>query len=91
MRTRSYSGKEKEAAIRARYREKERRKYARDEADGVGRSSEDIWKSRDRKVEWGQAFTSLFPKFEGTDEEWNQMERLNRRLAAAEAARRDQS
>lgn len=72
MRTRSYGDKEKQELIRARYREKERRKYARDE---IGKSSEDVWKSRDKKIEWGEAFNAPFPELKGSDEDWNRRER----------------
>jgi len=75
MRTRGYGDREKQAAIKARYREKERRKYGKEE---LGNSSEDVWKSRDKKVEWGQAFKTPFPEFVGSDEEWNRLERENR-------------
>ena len=51
MRMRSKTGKSKEDMIRARYREKEWKKY------GPGMpSSEDVWESRDRKVEPGSVF-----------------------------------
>ncbi|KAF4631607.1 hypothetical protein G7Y89_g6524 [Cudoniella acicularis] len=76
MRTRSYGDKEKEEAIKEHYRTTERRKYPRD-VKGAG--SEDIWKSRDQKVEWGQAFNVPHPEFDGTDEEWNEQERARRR------------
>lgn len=75
MRTRSFGAREKQEAIRARYREKEKTKYGRGE---FGKSSEDVWKSRDKKLEWGEAFKTPFPEFKGTDEEWNQMEREQR-------------
>lgn len=75
MRTRTHGDREKQEAIKARYRDKVARKYPRGE---FGRSSEDVWKSRDKKVEWGEAFKTPFPEFKGTDEEWNRMERENR-------------
>lgn len=51
MRMRSKTGKVKEDMIRARYREKEWKKY------GPGKpSSEDVWESRERKVEPGSVF-----------------------------------
>lgn len=75
MRTRAFGDREKQEAIRARYREKEKRKYGRDE---FGKSSEDVWKSRDTKVELGKAFNTPFPDFSGTDEEWNRVERETR-------------
>jgi hypothetical protein len=85
MRTRGLGGKEKEEAIRARYREKERVRYGREgkrnlESEDVGRSSEDIWKSRGKKMGWGEAFNQPFPpQFAGSDEEWNRLERERRR------------
>jgi len=79
MRTRSYSAKEKEDAIKERYRMKERIKYGRDE---VGKSSEDIWRSREKKMEWGEAFSIPFPDFEGDDEDWNRRERERRAIIA---------
>lgn len=52
MRTKSQTGPVKEELVRARYREKEYRKY------GPGKpSSEDVWDSRDRKLEPGEAFS----------------------------------
>lgn len=85
MRTRGYGDKEKQEAIRARYREKERTRYGRVEkgdleSEDLGRSSEDVWKSRERKLEWGDAFNKPFPpQFEGSDEEWNSLERQRRK------------
>jgi len=71
MRTRGYGEKEKETAIREHYREKERMKYAKE----LGKeSSEDVWRSRDKKLEWGEAFHLPLPKLEETDEEWNRKE-----------------
>lgn len=85
MRTRTLGREMKEEAIRGRYREKERMKYGREgkddlEKENTGRSSEDIWKSRDKKMEWGKPFSTPFPPpFEGTTEEWNAFERERRR------------
>jgi hypothetical protein len=83
MKTRTAGGAEKEQAIRERYRQKERAKYGgveKGNLDGdVGRSSEDVWKSREKKMEWGEAFNKPFPRFEGSDEEWNIIERERRR------------
>ncbi|CAL3966547.1 hypothetical protein PZA11_003167 [Diplocarpon coronariae] len=71
MRTRTYPEKEKQKAIKEHYRQRESAKYAK----ALGReSSEDVWRSRERKMEWGKAFTTPFPKFEGTDEEWRKRE-----------------
>ena len=75
MRTRSYGDREKQEAIRGRYREKERWRYGSGE---FGKSSEDVWKSRDKKMEWGEPFSAPFPEFSGTDEEWNRLERERR-------------
>jgi len=47
----------------------------------IGRSSEDIWRSRETKVGWGEAFRVPVPG-EGDekidDEEWNQRESIRR-------------
>lgn len=84
MRTRTHGEKEKAEAIRSRYRDKERMKYGRGkshdlESEDAGRSSEDIWKSRERMVEWGEAFNKSFPSFQGNDEEWNAKEKERRK------------
>lgn len=72
MRTRGYSDREKEAAIKEHYRRKETMKYAKN----LGKeSSEDVWKSREKKLEWGEAFNVPFPEFDGSDEEWNRQQR----------------
>jgi hypothetical protein len=75
MRTRGYSDTEKEAAIKDHYRKKETMKYAKTLGKG---SSEDIWKSREKKLEWGEAFNVPFPDFR-SDEEWNRQVREWRR------------
>lgn len=76
MRTRTYSSPEKENAIKEHYRQKESRKYDK----GLGReSSEDVWKPRERKLEWGAAFNKEFEEFEGSDEEWRDQQRRWRR------------
>jgi hypothetical protein len=79
MKTRSGSGPEKENAIKEYYRKKEGTKYSKE----LGKeSSEDVWKSRDRKVEWGEAFNQPFPPvFGGGDEEWRRMELAARRAS----------
>ncbi|KAH8812028.1 hypothetical protein F5884DRAFT_784156 [Xylogone sp. PMI_703] len=76
MRTRGYTGTDKEEMIRKHYREREKRRYGKEE--GPGRSSEDVWKSRDKKLEWGEAFNVPEPAWYGTDEEWNQVEKDRR-------------
>jgi Protein of unknown function (DUF3128) len=76
MRTRGYSDREKEAAVKEHYRRKETMKYAKI----LGKeSSEDVWKSREKKLEWGEAFNVPFPEFDGSDEEWNRQEIERRR------------
>jgi hypothetical protein len=76
MRTRGYSDREKEDAIKDHYKRKETTKYAK----SLGKeSSEDVWKSRERKLEWGEAFNVSFPEFDGSDEEWNRQQREWRR------------
>ena len=80
MRTRTFSANEKEEAIRERYREKERMRYERREGEDLTapKSSEDVWRSRDRKLEWGKAFCEPFEEFEGSDEEWNLVQQKRR-------------
>lgn len=80
MRTRTFSAPEKEAAIMARYREKERLRYQRGEREefGTPKSSEDVWRSRERKLEWGKAFSEPYEEFDSNDGEWNKMERERR-------------
>lgn len=70
----------KEAAVREHYRRIESMKYSKE----LGKeSSEDVWKSRDKKVEWGTAFNEPFPaEHEGSDEDFRRMD-----LAARMAAR----
>ena len=81
MRTRGYGKKEKEEAIVSRYREKERLKYRRQEGEdlGVQKSSEDVWRSRERKVEWGTAFFEPYEEYDGDDAEWNKIQKERRR------------
>jgi len=71
MRTRTYGDEQKAIAVKEHYRQRESSKYSKE----LGKeSSEDVWKSRDKKVEWGEAFNAPFPGFSGTDEEWRQRE-----------------
>ena len=81
MRTRGYGKEEKEKAIMARYREKERLRYRRQEGEepGVQKSSEDVWRSRDKKMEWGTAFNEPYEEFDGDDAEWNKAQQERRR------------
>jgi hypothetical protein len=44
----------------------------------VGPSSEDVWESRDKKLEWGEAFSVPVEEPVGSDEEWNRREKLRR-------------
>jgi hypothetical protein len=58
MRTRGYTGKSKEDAIREHYRQKERVKYAKD----LGKeSSENVWRTREVMVERGEVMNKPFP------------------------------
>lgn len=73
MKARSLSGKGKEDMIREHNRQK-MKKYE------VGPSSEDVWKSRERFLEEGEAFGVEFEEvIRGeTNEEWNERERKRR-------------
>jgi hypothetical protein len=44
----------------------------------LGPSSEDVWESRDKKLEWGEAFSDPVEVYTGSDEEWNRLERIRR-------------
>lgn len=44
----------------------------------VGPSSEDVWESRDKKMEWGETFNERYEEQAGSDEEWQKMEVLRR-------------
>jgi len=74
MRTRTFSSPQKEEAIKDHYRKKEEAKYGRGRGSGKD-SSEDIWRSREKKMEWGEAFNKEFEEFEGSDEEWRKVQR----------------
>ncbi|PHH75680.1 hypothetical protein CDD82_4326 [Ophiocordyceps australis] len=76
MRIRTSSPELKANMVRNRFREMEQQKY------GPGKpSSEDIWQSRDEKVEPGSAFTHAMPDPSAVgDEEWQRMETERRRL-----------
>jgi hypothetical protein len=78
MKTRGFGGEQKEIAIKEHYRRKERVKYGKEEGR-EGASSEDVWRSRERKVQWGEAFKEEYEEFRGSDEEWNRRERERRR------------
>jgi hypothetical protein len=84
MRVRTTGGEQKAKAIREHYRKKEQIKYSRDnnsrDQEELGRSSEDIWRTRDKKLEWGAAFNHPFPPpFEGNAAEYIEMEKERRR------------
>ncbi len=82
MRTRGYSGPEKEAAIKEHYLRKQDAKYSK----GLGKeSSENVWRSRDRKMEWGAAFNEPYEEddVKVSDEEWRRGEREWRSKEAA--------
>ena len=68
----------------ARYREKERLRYQKGPGDEIGaqKSSEDIWRSRERKVEWGTTFIEEIEVFEGDDREWNRAVQEERKRIA---------
>jgi len=74
MRTKGYPREPREAAIREHYREKEARKYAGQP------SSEDVWRSRDEKVEPDSAFSAVYEEANMTDAEQmaDDMERRRR-------------
>ena len=78
MRTRTWSENEKAEAIRGRYRDKERAKYSKEGTEDVGRSSEDVWRSRDKKIEPGEAMSKPFLGFP-SDEEFNKIVREERK------------
>ena len=44
----------------------------------IGPSSEDVWKSRDVRLQPGEAFSEPDVEYSGTDEEWNAMEKARR-------------
>lgn len=67
MRSKSYPDEQRGNMIRDHYKKKDL-KYK------LGPSSEDIWESRDKKVEWGTAFKQSVEQLVGTDQEWNKRE-----------------
>jgi hypothetical protein len=44
----------------------------------IGPSSEDVWESREEKLEWGEAFSEPVVARANSDEEWNRREQLRR-------------
>jgi hypothetical protein len=83
MRTRTWSENEKKEAIREYYRKVETAKYG---WSGKGLSSENVWRSRERKVDVEEGgFDRIKPEvFEGSDQEWNRLEMERRRNKVAE-------
>jgi hypothetical protein len=80
MRTRTFPATQKSAAIKEHYRKKEEGKYSK----ALGReSSEDVWRTRESKLEWGEAFGEEYKEFEGSDEEWRELQREWRAKARA--------
>ncbi|KAK1774812.1 hypothetical protein QBC45DRAFT_423886 [Copromyces sp. CBS 386.78] len=77
MRTKSFSPEMKAEAVKDYYRKKEEAKYG-----GGQPSSEDVWESRDKRVEWDSEFRQSWE--EGTekvsDEEFKRREMERRRL-----------
>ncbi|KAG9248896.1 hypothetical protein BJ878DRAFT_411597 [Calycina marina] len=84
MRTRQWGEPEKGNAIRERHKIKEKVKYDKREGGDIGRSSEDVWKSRERKVEVGEAMSKPFIGFP-SDEEFNRIVREERRRVHGES------
>ncbi|APA07893.1 hypothetical protein SS1G_00495 [Sclerotinia sclerotiorum 1980 UF-70] len=80
MKTRTYGDNEKAKLIKARWMEKEKRKYGdpEDKNKELGKSSEDVWKGREQRLEWGEAFCVKEPKWTGSDDEWRKMEKEHR-------------
>ncbi|PQE29378.1 hypothetical protein CJF32_00003157 [Rutstroemia sp. NJR-2017a WRK4] len=75
MKTRGYPDHEKAKMIKSRYAEKERQKYGGGE---IGKSSEDVWRGREKRLEWGEAFCQDVEEWKGEDDEWRKMERTRR-------------
>ncbi|KAF7941122.1 hypothetical protein BELL_1046g00030 [Botrytis elliptica] len=80
MKTRTYADNEKAKLIKARWIEKEKKKYGdpSDKNRELGKSSEDVWKGREQRLEWGEAFCVEEPKWTGSDDEWRRMEKEHR-------------
>ncbi|KAL2133450.1 hypothetical protein VTI74DRAFT_2336 [Chaetomium olivicolor] len=74
MRTKSYSPEMKAEAIKAHYRAKEEAKYG-----GGKPSSEDVWESREERVEPGTVFVKKFEPPVVDDDEFNRVDAENRR------------
>lgn len=80
MKTRTYADHEKAKLIKARWIEKEKRKYGdpEDKNRELGKSSEDVWKGREQRLGWGEAFCVPEPKWSGSDDEWRKLEKEHR-------------
>ncbi|RAL67577.1 hypothetical protein DID88_008332 [Monilinia fructigena] len=80
MKTRTYADNEKAKLIKARWFEREKRKYGdpEDKNRELGKSSEDVWKGREQRLEWGEAFCVPEPKWSGSDDEWRKLEKEHR-------------
>ncbi|KAJ8064820.1 hypothetical protein OCU04_007128 [Sclerotinia nivalis] len=80
MKTRTYADNEKAKLIKARWIQKEKRKYGdqEDKNKELGKSSDDVWKGREQRLEWGEAFCVEEPKWTGSDDEWRRMEKEHR-------------
>ncbi|QSZ35043.1 hypothetical protein DSL72_007906 [Monilinia vaccinii-corymbosi] len=80
MKTRTYADNEKAKLIKARWIEREKRKYGdpEDKNRELGKSSEDVWKGREQRLEWGEAFCVPEPQWTGSDDEWRKIEKEHR-------------
>ncbi|KAM7199618.1 Protein of unknown function (DUF3128) domain containing protein [Rhypophila sp. PSN 637] len=79
MRTKNYSPEGKAEAIKEHYRAKEERKYG-----GGKPSSEDIWESREERVDVGTAFKKAFPPPVEDDAAFRKSETERRRMIRRE-------
>lgn len=80
MKTRTSGDNEKAKLIKARWIEKEKRRYGdpEDKNRELGKSSEDVWKGREQRMNWGEAFCVPQSEWTGSDEEWRMMEKAHR-------------
>ena len=78
MRSKNYKDEQRADMIRDHYKKKDL-KYK------LGPSSEDIWESRDKKVEWGTAFKQSVEQLMAgeSNEEWNKREAERRKSSSA--------
>lgn len=80
MRTKSFSPEMKAEAVRDYYRKKEEAKYGNGQP-----SSEDVWESREKRVEWDSEFRQGWERGVGgmggvSDEEFKRRELERRRM-----------